>query len=506
MLNVLIIDDEPSVRAGLKKIIKWEQNGFSVCGEGIDGDDGYNKIMKLKPDLVLMDINMPGMFGIDVIKKSQQNGFNGKFIIITGYSDFQYAKSAITYGVKAYILKPIDEDELTELIVSLGEEINREKDSEKNVAVSKKYLRELTFKQLILGESKEKIDLGNLEFDTDNLKVEVALVSNSKYNNNAEMYKLEKMVSEQIGMIENLHILILENFIALVYINFSMSHIMKTLNKLEEKLDKKTFITLGKEEMSLEKVQYSYLDAKELMKKKFLFFEYRIISKEIIEKIMKESLKEYEDIELNNLYSYVEINDIEKLVKCFLKFANNLRREGYSEEKVKIVAINKALELREKIINDYNIKKEEITDSNEVMEEFYQKTSLNETIDYLAEQFINLSEKVSNISTDSTMKRIINYINKNYYNDLKLELLAQIFNYNSAYLGKAFKNYVGENFNTYLDKVRIEKAKVLLMEDKLKVYQVSEKVGYKNIDYFHGKFKKYVGTSPLNYKKQLENK
>lgn len=67
-----------------------------------------------------------------------------------------------------------------------------------------------------------------------------------------------------------------------------------------------------------------------------------------------------------------------------------------------------------------------------------------------------------------------------------------------------FKNEVGENFNTYLDKVRIKEAKTLLLGEQLKVYEVSEKVGYKNIDYFHSKFKKYVGMSPMNYKKKSE--
>ena len=96
------------------------------------------------------------------------------------------------------------------------------------------------------------------------------------------------------------------------------------------------------------------------------------------------------------------------------------------------------------------------------------------------------------------------YINRNYYKDIKLESLAEIFNYNSAYLGKLFKSIEGESFNTYLDKIRIEKAKLLLVDDNLKVYQVCEKIGYKNIDYFHSKFKKYVGTSPLSYKKQFD--
>lgn len=112
-----------------------------------------------------------------------------------------------------------------------------------------------------------------------------------------------------------------------------------------------------------------------------------------------------------------------------------------------------------------------------------------------------MANKICSNSSENTMKRILNYIEKNYYKDLKLELLAEIFCYNSAYLGKIFKSYVGQGFNGYLDKVRMEKAKILLAQGELKVYEVSEKVGYKSIDYFYSKFKKYIGVSPKEFKK-----
>ena len=116
----------------------------------------------------------------------------------------------------------------------------------------------------------------------------------------------------------------------------------------------------------------------------------------------------------------------------------------------------------------------------------------------------SISKEICTNSNNSSIKRVVKYVEKNYYKDLKLENLAEIFNYNSAYLGKIFKSYAGESFNTYLDKIRIEEGKKLLVEENLKVYEVCERIGYKNIDYFHSKFKKYVGISPLNYKKQKE--
>ena len=93
----------------------------------------------------------------------------------------------------------------------------------------------------------------------------------------------------------------------------------------------------------------------------------------------------------------------------------------------------------------------------------------------------------------------------NHQNNIKLETIASIFGYNSAYLGKIFSKTLGENFNTYIDKIRINHAKELLIEDKYKVYEIAEQVGYKNVDYFHKKFKKYVGVSPAEYRKSLES-
>lgn len=92
------------------------------------------------------------------------------------------------------------------------------------------------------------------------------------------------------------------------------------------------------------------------------------------------------------------------------------------------------------------------------------------------------------------MKQMIEFIQRNPGENLKLEVLAEVFNYNSSYLGKLFKNHTGEYFNAFLDKVRMEKAKELL-DEGLKVHQVAARVGYANVDYFHGKFKKYVGES-----------
>ena len=111
-IKVLLCDDEQIVREGLRYIIDWEALGFTICGEAENGEDALAKIEKYKPGLVLMDIRMPKISGLELIAMMRGSGFTGEFIILSGYSDFEYARTAIRHGVSFYLTKPIDEDEL----------------------------------------------------------------------------------------------------------------------------------------------------------------------------------------------------------------------------------------------------------------------------------------------------------------------------------------------------------------------------------------------------------
>ena len=106
-------------------------------------------------------------------------------------------------------------------------------------------------------------------------------------------------------------------------------------------------------------------------------------------------------------------------------------------------------------------------------------------------------------SGENVLDEVLHYIQHNYQENLKLEIIASLFGYNSSYLGRLFTKKLNVNFNTYLDQIRVEKAKELLHNRSLKVYEIAKMVGYHNVDYFHRKFKKQEGTSPAEYRKQI---
>ena len=143
LLKLLIADDEASIRNGLKCILDWEELGYKLCGEASNGKDAVEQINNLRPDLVILDIKMPGLTGIEVMSNIRTYYKENKLempaiIVLSGFSDFEYAKESINNGAKAYLLKPVDEDELQEKVISLGKEIReRQKlnETSKNAAV-----------------------------------------------------------------------------------------------------------------------------------------------------------------------------------------------------------------------------------------------------------------------------------------------------------------------------------------------------------------------------------
>lgn len=501
MLNVLIIDDEPNVRLGLRKIVPWEENGFQVCGEGQDAEDGFEKIMALYPDIVLIDIKLPGKLGTDVIKEAREAGFTGKFIIISGYSNFEYAKTGIKYGVKSYILKPVDEDELIDLLLELKTEIENEKQWQKE----KKIVQYTKLQNFILDDNDEGLEndspIKEQYSKYENFRIAII----SEVDSQGQKIKLEELVKEQLKSYGDVDIIKIDTGILILFKDFNNKRVDSVSNEIKKKLDKtlnqNIFITLGCEVDNISKIKESYKEAKKLLAKRFLFLEKGIISSESIDIIDTSKAPDFNAI-IEKIYSYVEISDVEKIITEFKELEKLLIQRNYSEEQVKVMCIKIFLDLKQKLNNDYDSNEIKIKANEEIIENIYSKMSLKSILNYLVDNFGMIASQIGGTSSENIIKRVINYMNVNYYKDLKLETLAEIFSYNSAYLGKLFKNNVGENFNTYLDKIRIEKAKYFLVEEKLKVYQVCERVGYKNIDYFHSKFKKYVGTSPLNYKKQ----
>ncbi|WP_370881020.1 helix-turn-helix transcriptional regulator [Paenibacillus brasilensis] len=144
-----------------------------------------------------------------------------------------------------------------------------------------------------------------------------------------------------------------------------------------------------------------------------------------------------------------------------------------------------------------------LEDHSSLITDVYAYSTLGELVDHSVEHILQWIGQTDSGGKEIIMKQMLDFIHSHYNENLRLELLADMFNYNSGYLGKLFKSHTGEAFNAYLDKLRIERARELLAQG-IKVHQVAGRVGYANADYFHSKFKKYAGMSPSSYRNRVQ--
>ena len=266
-------------------------------------------------------------------------------------------------------------------------------------------------------------------------------------------------------------------------------------------------MTYGHPVKKLEELYLSYEEAAALIKRRFFCIQgqytlgYQDLPTITLHNnpIGNDKLHEYCD----TLVNYLQANNRSKVASTLFLLEEYLYNTDSSIDSVKLFLTDLLLQLKENINKLYNSSRISFPSNSAIINYISNCRYLYEIIRYISEQVKIVMDANNSLSRDSILSDILYYIDNNYQNNIKLETIAPLFGYNSAYLGKLFTKAIGENFNSYVDHRRIEHSKKLLEQPNLKVYEVSEKVGYKNVDYFHKKFKKYVGISPAEYRKQL---
>ncbi len=519
MRTVFIADDENNIREGLKCIMDWEGAGFEVCGEASNGEEALNGILTKKPSLVLLDIKMPKMNGIDVIMHARENGYRGKVIILSGYSDFTYAQSAMRYGVDYYLTKPIDEDELSDAVTKIREALEKEEAASQNMLHFRRRAKDVVLHELITGIGKnddyqfseEEIQDLHLQADI----YQVVIYENFLRETEAPTYSfadLLKVANKENHTFEHLEkdrneIILLKGNYALSRFQDFLSHYEKETPQKGSPLDS-LFLAYGRPVTSLEQISSSYKEALTLVGRRFFCIQGQhtlgydeLPDVEAKEQTLSDDFLQDFSTKLSN---YLQSFNRKKVAETLYELEQYLYNVKNNITEVKLFLTDLYLQIKEKMNYTYSTANIPFPSNTAIIEVIGEKYYLYEIILFFSEQFEMIMNSTGNPSRDTVLDDILYYIDHNYKTNIKLETIAPLFGYNSAYLGKIFTKTTGESFNSYVDHMRIEHSKELLTENKLKVYEVAEQVGYKNVDYFHKKFKKYVGMSPAEYRKNLE--
>lgn len=503
-MKVLFIDDEALIRRGFQAIIPWKKYGYETFYEAEDGKEGIEKIIDLCPELVLLDIRMQDIDGIEVTRRVREAGFKGRIIIISGYSDFEYAKSAIRYDVTAYLLKPVDTKELIDAILTAKDEL--EKESLLSVYAGQPITQSISN---VISD----IITGRLKYTSD-ITVAYGIELTSDYYRLIAIHPLTQD-ENSVAKKDFLHNIKTQN----PYTVFINQDIFLLLSSRQSYLEYEQFLKTYF--LNTKKSEFYFIHSDIIRNIDHLYSHYKEI-KNTIDHIFFMADSSYIYSFQSNKPSYTIQNfDIleqtQSIINAILTLNYNLLMDLVAEysdylcirkvarDSIGFIIGNSYQQIITELSLNYPQIELELPRHNAFLAKVSEFMFLYEYFDYFKKLLTQIVNLITENDNHKPCKRLCQYIESNYASPLKLENLAEQYGYNSSYLGKLFKKEIGESFNTYLDRIRIKYAKEQLKRNA-SVSQTAIGVGYNDIDYFTKKFKKYENCLPSEYKKSIGDK
>lgn len=535
MLKIMIVDDELYFREALKVSIPWNELGFNVCAEAKNGRDALEKALKLNPDIMIVDINMPIMDGLELVRNVNEKGLDCKIIILTGHSEFNYAKQAVQLGVNNYILKPVDDEELIRSLIETKKTIEKEASIKIEVSTLRQQvkdslplLKDKLLNELIQGnlirdkhETMKKMEYLSINMNSEYYQVAaIELEYEESHGWNDEDKQLWKfavsnisseVLSEQYvfdicyDADDRICIIVgtkeMENKSDISPLLYNRLEMIK--NAVQKHLNFTVSIGAGNVKNDLFDIHASYKEAIVALKNKLTVGKNNVISYSTVsDSIIKRNLftGEHRSRLLLNLRTADE-TEVQKLIRqIFIEMYD----ENVHHEILFVVCIELVAVCLEYIV-EAGLSLKDILPNNRlnIIEELQSKGSIDEMEGWIEEIYRHTMEMTKRSRSSKVSKLITevkNYIADNYQNDsLSIDEIASKLFVNYAHLCFIFKRDTGVTINEYLTELRIKKAKELLDNGNILVLDVASKVGYADANYFGKCFKKYYGLAPSKY-------
>ncbi len=540
MIKVFLVEDEIVMREGIKNNIDWAQEGFDFVGEASDGELAYPMIKKLKPDIVITDIKMPFMDGLELSRLVKAEYPEIKVIILSGYDEFDYAKKAINIGVTEYLLKPITGNKLMEAVKQVAKIIEEEKRQqeyiekferemkENETLERQKFFYEIVNNKLPVAEILEKgnglgIDLWGSAYNIILLHIFLKDANTEQYSDT--ILSVEEELEEHFKDKKDINLFsrALEGWSFLVKETGERS-ISEIIDGYIEELTKiilsytelSFFMGVGKTVHRLREVGIAFDEANKAFAFRYIMNKNKVVYSE------KLNTNEYlantqagPDIDLEQ----IDIGKLEQsAIEEFLKFGSKNDIKNFVEEYFYSIgqANMNSLIFRQYItMNIYfcvvsfmkglGCNTAVLTEKCGYLEEVHKViTCIDETKQYLGTLFenaITYRNQVSNKKYGKLINSAQNYILHNYHKeDVSLNLVAASVNLSPNHFSTIFSQEAGKTFIEYLTDVRMEKAKELLRYSDLRNSEIAFKVGYKDAHYFSYIFKKTQNCSPKEFR------
>ena len=501
MKKVMLVEDEDLILQGIRYIIDWEELSMEVVAMAHNGKEALELFKKNPADIVITDVEMPCMNGLGLLKEIRKVNSRTRGIILSGYDEFEYARTALRLDVEEYILKPINEDLLKEALIRASshlDEMDRKRAGNMEDKIGwMRFLKgklareeEAKFYQMlpVIGEN-EKVYAAIMKIDTDTLEE-----SGSMMDILLELQKSHEKIKPIYLSPDTLFLLMY------VPVNISDQEVLEYYGDFQDDLESgfgiMSFFTVSTAIKEYDKLPQCYKTASRLQryrmlegygscineahikdrKSKDVVIDETILRKMILKKDKEGALSYIEDLFINNLESEV---DVEVLFQISLKIAMMLQD----------------IKMEYKLIQSGNLR-----NLSEIIEKIYQADDLLGVKTIFISEIVEIIHYLHTEDSQYTpvVKQIMAEVQKNYKEDMNLKTLSYKYHMNASYLGQIFQKEAGCSFAQYLSNTKNAIAKDLILNTNMKINDIAKEVGYPDTSYFYRKFKQCYGVSPAS--------
>ncbi|MGL5676353.1 MAG: response regulator [Cellulosilyticaceae bacterium] len=532
MYKIALIDDEMIVREGMKELIPWQELGLELIGTAEDGVAGYALIEEKKPDIVLLDINMPKCDGIELAKRVKEVYTHIKIVFISGYDEFDYARQAVRIGVEDYILKPITKVEIKNLLGKIVRQLDHEKAEQEKVLlaqstvekslglVQQKVMQELLMNQIQHNMIEKKCKKVNIpchcpaygvffvdpdeRLDGGEKTKSITLTSFVVQNIVREVLEHKKwgIAFEVEGVTGVFYTSQATEWISQQETYDQHMHVIQ--KAIQQSVGIQVSIGVGNLVTRIQDVYQSYDEAKSVLKSRFLkgtgqiiYYQHTVYQKADVQRLL-----EWEERMLEALV------DRETFCRAIQHIELEMKREKVVVEDIQQIwghilygVVKKLSEQNKQIIL-------EVSGGIDMAKEIQQCKTFSQMQQFIIDLYDQYRTSiVEDINpTQIYVDSIKSFIKENYTDpELSVKHICDHIHISASYVGQIFKKEMGKTFIQYVTAYRIEKAKELLTYTNLKTYEITEKVGYVDAHYFSVIFKKYTRVTPSEYRKRTRH-
>lgn len=532
MIRTMIVDDEAWVCTLICNIVDWSNYGYAIVKRAYSGSEALAAIQELKPDLVFTDIRMPGIDGLALIRETEKFGLDTKFIIISGYSDFQYAKTAIESGVLGYLVKPVEPDELSCLLTKLQKnvfsnnqthikDLLHEQLSKSRLQCHEQFMYNFLLVNPGLEENFSLTSL-NQEFNTsyqEGLFQVFSLVLDQKDFTSYSAYKTEifqNITQNWYQSFKNhcFEVCVIRSAMSVIsVVNYAAPGRQKIrvmaedfFHKCQSYINKtpgySITIGVGTAVAQFTDLAQSFISAQNCLRARITLGTGRVI--DLTEKNSPgvESAAMLSNKDKNLLFQYINCTfelSAEDVVNTIFFENSSLSSDPAALFKL----VSQFVYAFYSVLNMVNINYELICPISQVEKEVESLYSIDQLKNYLAKLLQNGQLQNTSVQNKgaSAIKVLQSYIEANFNQEITLKDLSDQVYLNPKYICELFKKEIGMNFNDFLTQKRIEKAKLYLMNPCNRISEISAMVGYNDNKYFSRLFKKIVGVNPSQFRK-----